>query len=308
MNTPGAYGDTMAGRFGQQHARGCRSVRMDCGASFAVTRLSCGEEGLGRTLPIPIERTFVVVLLLRPLVRHELWVDNRPEPVEPWRQGSLSVVDLEQSPSAYIGGALDTLHFYLPKASLDFVAESNGTRKVSELKIPGGTYDPVIYELGQLILPALQQPDQANDLFLSGLMTAFNAHLSVMYGGFAVKPQQVRGGLSPSQLRLATDIIAANLSGNISLLELAAKCELSPAHFARAFKCSTGVAPHQWLLLRRVDLAKHLLTRNELNGAQVAVSCGFADQSHLIRVFTSIVGVTPKEWQRRTVTKGTSNI
>lgn len=304
MNTRGMYGDSMADRFRQEHARAWSAVRMNCGASFAVTRLSCGDEGLGKTLPIPVEPAFIVVLLLRPLIRHELWLEDKSKPVEPWQGGSVSVVNLEQSPSAYIGGALDALHFYLPQPSLESIAASSGTRTISELVIPGGTVDPVIYGLGRLMLPALQRPEQANELFLSGLMTSFHAHLSHTYGGISSKSLQIRGGLSPTQLNQAKEMIAANLLGNISLIELAASCDLSPAHFARAFKRSTGVAPHRWLLMRRIEVAKHMLTLNESNGAEVAFACGFADQSHLIRVFSSIVGMTPREWQRRNVKRG----
>lgn len=299
MNTPGAYGDTMAGRFRQNNARACSVVRMNCGSSFAVTRITCGEKGCGKSLPIPVEQTFVVVLLMRPLVQHELWFGEKSIPVEPWQQGSSSVVDLNQSPSAYIGGPMDALHFYLPRAALESVAASNGTRAISELSIPHGIVDPVIYGLGQLMLPALQQPDQANELFLSGLLTAFHAHLSRTYGGITVKSVQVRGGLSPIQLNQAKEMIAANLSGNVSLQELAVGCDLSPAHFARSFKRSTGVAPHRWLLMRRIEVAKGMLKRSGFNGAEVASACGFADQSHLIRVFSAIVGLTPREWQRQ---------
>lgn len=301
MNVLGAHGDTMAERFRQKNARASCVLRINPGASFAVTRLTCGDEGLGRTLPIPVERAFVVVLLLRPLIQHELWLGERSKPVEPWKQGSISVVDLEQSPSAYIGGALDTLHFYLPRSALDSIAASSGTRAISELAISGGATDPVIYELGQMMLPALQRPAQANDLFLSGLMTAFYARISQVYGGIALKSLQERGGLSPIQLNQAKEMIAANLPGRISLMELAGGCNLSPAHFAREFKRSTGITPHRWLLLRRVEVAKEMLRRSERNGAEIASACGFADQSHLIRVFSTITGTTPGEWQRQLV-------
>ncbi|WP_374956941.1 helix-turn-helix domain-containing protein [Paraburkholderia sp. BL18I3N2] len=130
-------------------------------------------------------------------------------------------------------------------------------------------------------------------------MTALHGHLASTYGESRSSGLHVRGGLSANQLARAKEIIATNLSGDLSLVEVAAACELSPAHFARAFKRSTGFAPHRWLLMRRVEVAKRMLLADELRGAEVACLCGFADQSHLIRVFSSIVGVTPREWQRQ---------
>jgi AraC family transcriptional regulator len=60
-----------------------------------------------------------------------------------------------------------------------------------------------------------------------------------------------------------------------------------------------GVTPHQWLTERRVDTAKRLLKGGDLPLAQIALACGFANQSHFTRVFRSFVGCTPAAWQRR---------
>ncbi|AQH03078.1 hypothetical protein A9R05_29890 [Burkholderia sp. KK1] len=145
----------------------------------------------------------------------------------------------------------------------------------------------------------MDAPDQANDLFLSGLINALHAHLARKYGGIRPEAASPAGALAPARLARAKDLISSKLSGAVSIAEVASECALSPAHFARAFKVSTGVAPHQWLLLRRVEVAKGLLRKREHTGAEIAVMCGFTDQSHLIRVFSSMVGTTPGEWQRR---------
>ncbi|WP_250475056.1 AraC family transcriptional regulator [Caballeronia sp. GAFFF1] len=298
MNPQGAYGDTMAERFHMKRADGFSIVNMTGDASFAVTRVSSDSRGTGRTQPIPVERALVLVLLLRPLIKHKLWLDDREIPVEPWAAGTLSVVDLEQSPSAYIGGSMDALHFYLPRTSLESVAASSGTKTITELRIAEGISDPIVRELGQMMLPAMRKPEQANNLYTSGLMTALYAHIQQTYAGYSYGSRLEQGGLGPRQLARAKELIASNLDGNISLNQLAAMCDVSPAHFARAFKRSTGVAPHRWLLMHRVETAKQLLSRADLNGAEIATACGFADQSHMIRVFSNIAGVTPKAWQK----------
>jgi AraC family transcriptional regulator len=79
---------------------------------------------------------------------------------------------------------------------------------------------------------------------------------------------------------------------------VARECRLSVSQFSRAFRRTMGVAPHKWLLTRRVEVAKDRLRDNLLSLPDVALACGFADQSHLTRVFTRIVGLSPGAWRR----------
>jgi AraC-like DNA-binding protein len=85
----------------------------------------------------------------------------------------------------------------------------------------------------------------------------------------------------------------------MSLSEVADVCGLSPNYFARAFKQSVGTPPHRWLLLQRVLRAKSLLRDARFSLSDIAVACGFADQSHFTRVFTSIVGASPGAWRKQ---------
>jgi len=70
------------------------------------------------------------------------------------------------------------------------------------------------------------------------------------------------------------------------------------SHFSRAFRRSVGAAPHNWLLMHRVEVAKVRLRGARLSLLDVALACGFADQSHLTKVFTRIVGISPGAWRR----------
>ena len=88
------------------------------------------------------------------------------------------------------------------------------------------------------------------------------------------------------------------LDADLSLEELAGLAHLSPFHFARLFKNSTGLPPHQYVIARRVARAMELLRRRDiLLLAEVAVEAGFADQSHFTRHFKRLVGVTPRLFQ-----------
>jgi AraC family transcriptional regulator len=111
-----------------------------------------------------------------------------------------------------------------------------------------------------------------------------------------VRPQ--RGGLAPWQIKRAEEKLVANLEGNVSVAGLAADCGVSVSHFARGFRQLMGLSPHQWLLRRRVDEAKRLMRNRTLPLAEVALTCGFVDQSHFTRVFTRRIGISPSTWRR----------
>jgi transcriptional regulator GlxA family with amidase domain len=107
-----------------------------------------------------------------------------------------------------------------------------------------------------------------------------------------------RGGLAAWQVRRAKELIDANLDGQLPLSHIAEACGLSTRHFARAFRQSTGVPPHRWLLSRRIDHAKGLMRDPAMSLAKVALACGFADQSHFTRMFTTLMGLSPGLWRR----------
>jgi AraC family transcriptional regulator len=81
------------------------------------------------------------------------------------------------------------------------------------------------------------------------------------------------------------------------LQQIAAEFDLSVSYFSRAFRVSTGLPPHQWLLRQRVDTAKQLMTIRDLSLSEIAIAAGFANQSHFTRVFSSMVGVSPGAWR-----------
>ena len=107
-----------------------------------------------------------------------------------------------------------------------------------------------------------------------------------------------RGGLAPWQMQRATKLMTANLRERVPLSQLAARCGLSMRHFARAFRQSTGVSPHRWLLNHRVEHAKELLRNPTMSLVEIALACGFADQSHFTRTFTTLAAVGPGLWRR----------
>jgi len=116
----------------------------------------------------------------------------------------------------------------------------------------------------------------------------------------SISAPQFQGGLSSLQTRRATELLATHLDGDIALQQVAEACELSVSHFARAFKKTFHTPPYRWLIERRVDRARDLMTNSRLPLADIAIQCGFADQSAFNRSFKRIHGVTPGIWRRGT--------
>lgn len=158
--------------------------------------------------------------------------------------------------------------------------------------------DPIVRNLGSCLRNVFERPHEANRLFLDHVTLALGIHLAQTYGDLEPCSRKRRGGLTGWQERQAKEYLSANLDGEGSLKELAVLCGLSTSHFSRAFKETIGVAPHQWLVRRRIEVAKALLKAPSMSLTEVALKCGFADQSHFTRVFSRIVGISPGAWRR----------
>ena len=94
------------------------------------------------------------------------------------------------------------------------------------------------------------------------------------------------------------DYIQANLTQDLSILDLATVTGTSESHFSRGFKQSVGIAPYQYLMQQRVERAKQLLKQPAISISDIALDCGFANQTHLTKVFHQMTGTTPKAYQK----------
>jgi AraC-like DNA-binding protein len=108
-----------------------------------------------------------------------------------------------------------------------------------------------------------------------------------------------RGGMAPGSLRRIREHIERQISARVSLGELAEIAGLSAGHFSRAFSQSVGMPPHRYLRHRRIEAAAELIRDTDGSLAEIATSVGFADQSHLTRVFVRARGETPAAFRRR---------
>jgi AraC family transcriptional regulator len=266
---------------------------------FGVGRYLMRRPGHGLTRQTEPADAAMAVLHLRPSVAHDVWRDGRHRRLPTQPGGALTVMDLRHSWLSDLPEPFHTVNFLLPRAALDRIARELGLPAMGEFGVLAGDRpDETLLHLAQALLPAFARREEANRLFVGHVLFAAATHVASRLAGMAPLPPRARGGLALWQERRAKAMLAADLAGNITLVELATACGLSRAHFLRAFRQSTGLTPHRWLLVRRVAVAQEMLAAGALSLAEVAHAAGFADQSHLTRVFSKIVGTSPAAWRR----------
>jgi len=298
MPQKGAYGDSLGYAFRMERAPALITTVLQK-STMAVTELKCDQANFGRTAPIAAEDAYLVALQLRACPNHDLYFEGRFTRPENYAEGVTSIYDLRREPIADIRDPFHCLMFYLPRTALNAVAADAGVRRIGDLRHEPGVSvdDPVIRHLLSALHPVLSRPEEACCLFLDHVALALSAHVASVYGRLEHVGATPRGGLAPWQERRAKELMSASVNGDIPLSRVASECGLSARHFARAFRVSTGLPPHRWLLRYRVDRAKELLQTRALGLADVATFCGFADQSHFTRVFTGVVGLSPGAWR-----------
>lgn len=153
--------------------------------------------------------------------------------------------------------------------------------------------------IAQLMEAMLQEPASSPKLWWETMATALVLRLLRADRAVAPARMRMRGGIAPRALRRVQDYIMANLAAEIGLEELAAIAGLSPYHFCRAFKQSTGLPPHGWIVARRIERAKELMaTHAELGLLEIALCVGYQNQSTFGKSFSRMVGMTPGRWRR----------
>jgi len=185
------------------------------------------------------------------------------------------------------------------RLSHDLAEEGDGGSAPVELIDRFCIDDPLLAQLGVALRAQGGAPRPFCRLMLAGLVSTLVAHIGQHHSnrGTAM-PSGRSGGLSPAHLRLVLEHIDAHIAEEVGLDELAALTGKSACHFLRCFKQSTGISPHRYITRRRIDHACELLTAG-LPLVEIALACGFADQSHFGRVFRRERQLTPMAFRRQ---------
>jgi len=146
----------------------------------------------------------------------------------------------------------------------------------------------------QAVAAELTAGDARGNLAAESLANVLAVHLIRHLSAPNRPARRTDGALPQAKLRAVVEFIEENLAADLALDDLAAVAHVSPYHFARQFRATTGLPPYQFVIARRVERAKQLLQGDgNVCLAQVALQAGFSDQSQLTRHFKRLVGVTP---------------
>jgi hypothetical protein len=198
-------------------------------SKLVAARFRRDKPDLGVTVPNETSDVLMAVVNLRPLGSNNVWCDGRQARRAPMPTGSVFVLDHRQSWTTEVSEAFETVHLFLPVKELVEFSRGVGDRPIDTLHCPITSVqeDPVMFHLALALLPALERPEQVNTLFADHIFSAIQLHLSTRYGDLVLPEEFSRGGLTPGQRRLVSEILLDDLTGDLSISDLAATCGLS---------------------------------------------------------------------------------
>ncbi|RUL77539.1 AraC family transcriptional regulator [Dyella choica] len=269
-------------------------ARLTSADPIAISRVIAAPTWTER---VPPEDAFTIHIQVSSSAKAELYVDGRPRRLPIQGPCSIRILDMSTSPYAHIESDIEFIRLNFSQRTLDELSYDHGQRRIPRFQQVLDGEDQVLYGLGCALIARFNTYGPDDQLFLDYLALAMHAHLIKTYADIRGEASW-RGGLAPWQFRRACEMMAANLGGDMGIADLAMACELSASHFAAAFRRTAGMPPHRWLMNERVNQAKRLLRSGRLRLADIALACGFSDQSHLTRVFLRIEGQPPSRWRR----------
>ena len=250
-----------------------------------------------RELYIPPHQHHKLILVVKPVSRLDLTVGAAR------RSGRVFAGDMilmsARTPSVWHWSErASILRLQIPTAWVERIAlESNGrTAPYVQLKDRLPFRDPSLESVSRELLNELRLGAGASRLCVDSLATVLVVHMLRRHNATAVltgESSSTANGLAPWRLRRTLDYLDAHLTEETSLVDLAAVAGLSPYHFGKLFKRSTGQSPHVYVVNLRITRAKSLLSTGRKALSEIATECGFSSQNHFTSTFHRAVGVTP---------------
>ncbi len=221
------------------------------------------------------------------------------------RFGEVSVIPAGRPWHAKMQGRAQEFHaLWLDPALIDRIAAQgeHGPAHRIELIETCDLRDAQIEQIAESLVAELENEQRCSGAYVEALASQLSVHLLRRHARAASGDARLRaaaaGALSPSQLRRAEQFMNAHLGKDLSLAQIAECVGMSPCHFAHLFKRASGIAPHQYLMARRVELAKVLLCETDLPIAEVAHRVGCTNQSHFSTLFHHAEAMSPRAFRR----------
>lgn len=286
-----------------------RSPRTGGAPTYAVHEVECSSSGapwrdlvrLERGRKLVAERELTVQWATIAVVRGESGILEQTVNRAPLHAVSLTVGSILVYPgSASIHAALaQPVHATCMQLAPRVLAAIAGqTGRPAELAASWRAADE------QLELTAALLEAEARAGYPSGRL--YGEHLAHALAAYLLQNYAAPRGADTGKARAAREKVAAALryiqvngAQDLSIEKLAGIAHLSPYHFSRLFKQTTGLTPHQYVLHRRIEEAKRLLGETRLDLVEIAERLGFRDQSHFTERFRRVTGATPKRWRHK---------
>jgi AraC family transcriptional regulator len=187
-------------------------------------------------------------------------------------------------------------HNLLVGQSLDPVSQSLAH---IELLPKMGLIDPFMTELALQLRRSLYEPSSLDRLLSDSVATLLSIHLLRNYCSNPIRFAEPQGRLGDRRRNQIEEYVRANLGNSLSLDDLAAQACMSKFHFARIFKNTFGIPPHQFVRRCRIEKAEELLRNTSLPITRIAEDIGFDYIGNMARAFKKATGLTPMDYRNQ---------
>jgi AraC family transcriptional regulator len=181
-------------------------------------------------------------------------------------------------------------HVFVNRTAVGLELDSDRVELVEQRR----SNDPTIRHIAMALLAGVRTGAACDPMYGEALSTALAVHLLREYGAAGLGPKRHSGGLPREKLARAVEYIQDQLDTDLTVSGIAQAVYMSPYHFTRLFKESTGQSPYQYVVEARTRKAKELLITGKFTISEAAHHVGFVDQSHLTRHFKRVFGLPPK--------------
>lgn len=261
----------------------------------------CGYRHPGLDVSVPALRDHAVILHTSASTRMSRrcyggnWRTDRVVP------GSVSLLSQSTPARWRWNEAVELLHLSISSADMGIIAADVYQQTIRNVELHDvlEARDPVLEHVIRALAAEVRESGIGGSLYVEALRNQACIWLTRHYSNVTFKVKPTTGGLSATQRRLLTEYMNEHLVQSIKLADLANVAGLSVYQFFRKFRTEFGCAPHTYVLRLRVENAKRLLKQCCLPLKAVAADSGFADQSHMTRLFRRQLNVTPADYRRQ---------
>ncbi|MAN77160.1 MAG: AraC family transcriptional regulator [Rhizobiales bacterium] len=231
---------------------------------------------------------------------------NWQRDVGPWQTdrvgpGTLSVLTRSEISHWRWDSAIEAFHVYLPYNALAITAAEAFERDIKDIELKNvlAVQDTFLTDAALRLANEASATGLGGRLYVEALRCQISVHILRGYATVAMREHDRQDGMSQAQRKRIIEYIDENIARTIALAELAALVNLSVFRFSRRFQAEFNCPPYSYVLQRRLEYAKQQLCSKNLPIKAIAANSGFADQSHMTRLFKRTMNVTPAQYRRQ---------